>query len=436
MDRGVRSGSETARAARSRASGHFDKIFFGLCAVAGGVSIAVVDAFDGSKWIAVSICVGLMVFYAVASFRVPGLKLRPDQAADNLYYLGLLFTLTSLGIALIRFTNSEQATDAILRNFGIAIFTTIVGLGLRVFVGQFREDPEDLEYEAKAALSESVHRMRRELDLSVAELRSFADGMRQVVGEFTARANKSTVEALEQAVGQFESAAASMGKRFETSAETFSERVQSFDASLERVVSAVEGLMDRIGAVRADADVLERGLAPALQAVEQAVAAFAQSVVQEQAKFEAGTAAVGRFNEAATGLTEAGSAVASAAQDLRTAGSALSEVSGLVSGLSEAAGSAARSTEAFSGRLEEIATRADARHVQSVEAIQQSADAAGSAATAEAAERLRALETAAQSAVQALTTLDKEFAGSGETIARVRRELTELAGWIIARLER
>src|SRR5690606_9648290 len=109
-----------------------------------------------SKVLAVVICTLLLLVYAFATSLIPAVRLRPDQAADNSYYLGLLYTLTSLGVALFRFSTAENAADAILRNFGIAIATTIVGLGLRVFLSQFREDPDDLEYEAKTALAESV----------------------------------------------------------------------------------------------------------------------------------------------------------------------------------------------------------------------------------------------------------------------------------------
>lgn len=426
--------NETARSRRNVQ--HLDKAFFAGCAIAGGMAIAFVDVAEGSKWTAVGICVALMLAYAGAAFWVPGLKLRPDQAADNLYYLGLLYTLTSLGVALIRFTSSEQATDAILRNFGIAIFTTIVGLGLRVFVAQFREDPEDVEQEARVALSETVRRMRQELDLSVAELRSFADGMRQVVGEFTERANTSTVEALEGAVAQFERSASAMGERFATSSDQFGARISAFDGSLERVVSSLEGLMDRIGAVRADADVLERGLRPALDAVERAVGGFAESVSREQSKFEAGAEGLGKVGAAAQGLGEAGVAVSAAAAELQSAGGKLGDVARLVHQLEAAASAASDASQRFDERLRAVADNADARNAESLATLHQAASDAANAAQSEAQARLVALESTARRVIESLNGLEKEFAGSGDAVIKVRRELAELAGWIIARLEK
>src|SRR5450432_3488933 len=42
----------------------------------------------------------IMIGYALMIWLARGLRLRDDQAGDNLYYMGFLFTLTSLGVSL------------------------------------------------------------------------------------------------------------------------------------------------------------------------------------------------------------------------------------------------------------------------------------------------------------------------------------------------
>src|SRR5262249_39125913 len=47
--------------------------------------------------------IATMIAYALAIMKVPRLRVRFDQAGDNAYYLGLLFTLVSMAVALWEF---------------------------------------------------------------------------------------------------------------------------------------------------------------------------------------------------------------------------------------------------------------------------------------------------------------------------------------------
>src|SRR5215208_1513539 len=77
-----------------------------------------------------SVPVLIMVAYALVLGVARLFRLRDDQSGDNLYYMGFLFTLTSLAVSLYQF-NSEGSAELIVRNFGIAIASTIAGIALR-----------------------------------------------------------------------------------------------------------------------------------------------------------------------------------------------------------------------------------------------------------------------------------------------------------------
>ena len=68
--------------------------------------------------------VGYAVLLGARLFR-----LRDDQSGDNLYYMGFLFTLTSLAVSLYQFSAAGSA-EQIVQNFGIAIASTIAGITL------------------------------------------------------------------------------------------------------------------------------------------------------------------------------------------------------------------------------------------------------------------------------------------------------------------
>ena len=111
---------------------------------------------------------GLMALYGFSVAAVPLLRVRLDQAADNCYYLGLLFTLMSMAYALWSFsperTELGTNTTALVSNFGVALATTIAGIFLRVLLQQIRVDPADFERMSRLELAEVSSRIKAELE--------------------------------------------------------------------------------------------------------------------------------------------------------------------------------------------------------------------------------------------------------------------------------
>ncbi len=125
----------------------------------------------------------MMPLYALFAVFTKRFRLRADQIGDNCYYLGLLFTLASLSFSLYEFETGITSAEKIITNFGIALTTTILGLFLRVFLSQFRQDPIDIEREAQLELADASSRLRSQLDTMVLEFNAYARGLRQSVEE-------------------------------------------------------------------------------------------------------------------------------------------------------------------------------------------------------------------------------------------------------------
>jgi hypothetical protein len=136
--------------------------------------------------------VGTMLAYALLIYSARGLRLRDDQSGDNLYYMGFLFTLTSLGVSLYQFT-AERAAEEIVQNFGIAIGSTIAGIGLRVIFNQMRRDPVEVERMMRLELAEAARRVRRELDSTVVEF-----------GHYRRSAQQATVDSFSHVIEKFD----------------------------------------------------------------------------------------------------------------------------------------------------------------------------------------------------------------------------------------
>src|SRR5258708_6900042 len=123
--------------------------------VATGAAYIVFAKMEGFSALQVTLVpVGVMIGYALLLGVARLFRLRDDQSGDNLYYMGFLFTLTSLAVSLYQFSDVGSA-EQIVQNFGIAIATTIAGITLRIFFNQMRRDPAEVEHPSRLELAEA-----------------------------------------------------------------------------------------------------------------------------------------------------------------------------------------------------------------------------------------------------------------------------------------
>ncbi len=103
-------------------------LFFGVVVLgAGYIVFSKLHEFSAVQVTLVPVLI--MIAYALALGLARLFRLRDDQSGDNLYYMGFLFTLTSLAVSLYQFSSAGSA-EQIVQNFGIAIGSTIAGITL------------------------------------------------------------------------------------------------------------------------------------------------------------------------------------------------------------------------------------------------------------------------------------------------------------------
>ncbi len=281
--------------------------------------------FSLSPWMTLSLPVLIMLGYALI-VSLPGLRLRDDQTGDNLYYMGFLFTLTSLGVALYQFS-SEGSAEQIVRAFGVAIASTIAGIAFRVLFAQMRRDPIEVERNARVELAEAARRVRRELDATVIELSNFRrhtiqtldDGFRDVranVDNISASLLKSLEETLDRSRNPLIDASKTSSELLGNMGQTTARKLDGFadtmtanldksaaalvteNARLAQSVSAMALTLDEMAKKLSDMQtpekIIEVKLGPALQPIIEGAAAFARNAeraadahAQQLAKAEA-----------------------------------------------------------------------------------------------------------------------------------------------------
>lgn len=131
----------------------------------------------GTVLFAVLIIVGLGLYYR----RYPPQDLR--LAGDDLYYLGLLFTLVSLIMALVLLFvlqpdegDLRQRTNDLIGNFGIALVSTVAGILGRILLQSIEDKPTSptvKDEEPLPSIPDSMMELRQQLRQAISAFSHF-----------------------------------------------------------------------------------------------------------------------------------------------------------------------------------------------------------------------------------------------------------------------
>lgn len=144
-----------------------------------------------------------------------------DRASDNVYYLGLLFTLSSLAYSLIKLSffgmSGEGVASAkqvltLLPDFGLALFSTIAGIFGRIFLQQMRNDPMDVETEAREELGIAIRQLRETIGQVVSNLNGLSNQMSVTMTEMNNNVAQTLERSAVQNTGVINSVATEVGQ--------------------------------------------------------------------------------------------------------------------------------------------------------------------------------------------------------------------------------
>ena len=209
-------------------------LFFAVV-VAGSGYIIFSKLHDFGALAVTSVPVLIMVGYAVLLGARP-FRLRDDQSGDNLYYMGFLFTLTSLAVSLYQFSAAGSA-EQIVQNFGIAIASTIAGITLRIMFNQMRRDPIETEATSRLELAEASRRVKRELESSILEFGYFRRMTQQSMSDALDEVRESIGRAHQYFAGELEKLATAASVPFEESSKVSGATLASLN---QRTVEVLE----------------------------------------------------------------------------------------------------------------------------------------------------------------------------------------------------
>jgi hypothetical protein len=128
----------------------------------------------GSPWIlGFSVPLGLMALYILLGLNRGDDSVSDEKFADSCYYLGFIFTISSILVTLLDIPQIQARIGDIAVRFGAAMVSTVFGLVVRVYLVNFRPDYQDSLRGMEAGLLDSARAFRTHLDIAVDRLREF-----------------------------------------------------------------------------------------------------------------------------------------------------------------------------------------------------------------------------------------------------------------------
>lgn len=198
--------------------------------------------------------VALMIAYGFVAFQFRRVQLRPDRLGDNFYYLGFIYTLASLSAALLQLRSGARIED-LLGSFGIALFTTIVGVAGRVLFVQMRGDIDEVEDEVRRDLLHSSADLRAQLNMTLAEFETFHTGVQQAARKAAEQALTATQDGIANISRVANAAAENIDRAFVNEAD----RVRVLEQTTDRIEKGLKNLTTEMSdGLRDLADSLER----------------------------------------------------------------------------------------------------------------------------------------------------------------------------------
>ena len=398
---------------RLRDRGFVDQWGFVFFAFVGSVAIVAAKYFEvGATYVAVG-AIGMMVVYAVLIARSGSGRLRSDQAGDNCYYLGLIYTLASLAYAIFFFDPANTATT-IVQGFGIALATTIAGLVLRVFFNQGRPDLENVEEMARLELTQAAAALKTELGQVVRSMSDFSLQVKQAISETRDAATNDINTFTNTAIGGLQQVIDTARESLQSEAQDFASRTKKYGSAVDKLMLALDRHGDNLDRL----NTAHEALAESASVLRTNAAASETATADLNSKTQEVAESVRALREGSDSVAGVVRQLSSMIEDMNRSVSELgrevtAHITELKAGPSAAVGEASQALGAAGAKLRE--------ELNAVAQVHHDASSAIHAQARNLLDRTRSNNQA----------LEQELARSTELLNRVQSNLTDMTGVLV-----
>ena len=172
-------------------------------------------------------------------------QIEPETTGDNCYYLGFLFTLVSLAVTFYYLRKGQDEFGILLPNiisgFGVALSSTIVGIGLRVWFFQQRTEIVARDKENQIEVQRAIREFRKSLSESTSRLKQFSTETIQLTTERDKKIRESTEEILEHQSTRVTIITKELEKLLEHQSSTLQRNSETFNQAIKETMIKIIG---------------------------------------------------------------------------------------------------------------------------------------------------------------------------------------------------
>lgn len=262
----------------------------------------------------------VVVVYSFAVVRLGRLHLRLDQAGDNAYYLGLVFTLGSMAWALWEVgrqvhapgvSPSGSVVEVVIGDFGLALASTLAGIICRIVLHQMRLDPADVEAESRIQLARAAAGMVGQLDTLAQGFGEHTARLQQQQQDHATELNEVHKQMREELIGTVREAAQASTASITGTTAGITRSMGELSTVMTQATSALTAAIERLQAVESP----PARLSKRFDTMAEKVGSLTESLEQSAGGL---SSALGQFQslstELAGTLTVAGEAVPAAVE--------------------------------------------------------------------------------------------------------------------------
>jgi hypothetical protein len=217
-----------------------------------------------------------------------------ERFGDSAYYLGFILTLLALLLALTGKGGQTITSDGIILQFGLAIWTTFIGMTGRILIIQFLTTARDQGEQARQAITHYVEELNKEVAASLQQIRVFRQEALQSASKIADELNEESKKNRKETTDAVKTAMAALTKSVAQTTTKLDEAVLSVTTRITNLNIPEDALS---APIRQMANAVAEDLGKLRGELEESTKTFATTMRGNAAVLEATKADLGSLRQ-------------------------------------------------------------------------------------------------------------------------------------------